>query len=120
VSFNGSGGTAHWRPSDDLQESTDSTLVVAVALASGGGPSLFASDDSLLLDWPGDPSSRASYSCPSPGQVTTLGPILHSGLGHLHFASEHTSYAFAGYMEGALRSGVEVARRLAVRDGVRG
>jgi monoamine oxidase len=73
-----------------------------------------------FMDWPGDPWTRASYSCPSPGQVTTLGPTLHSGLGHLHFAGEHTSYAFGGYMEGALRSGVEVARRLAVRDGVRG
>jgi monoamine oxidase len=72
-----------------------------------------------FMDWPGDPWTRASYSCPSPGQVTTLGPVLHGGLGHLHFAGEHTSYAFGGYMEGALRSGVDVARRLAVRDGVR-
>jgi monoamine oxidase len=73
-----------------------------------------------FMDWCGDPWTRASYSCPAPGQVTTLGPILQSCLGHLHFAGEHTSYAFGGYMEGALRSGVDVARRLAVRDGVRG
>jgi monoamine oxidase len=70
-----------------------------------------------FMDWPGDQWTRASYSCPSPGQVTTLGPILQSGLGRLHFAGEHTSYAFGGYMEGALRSGVDVAKRLAARDG---
>jgi monoamine oxidase len=71
-----------------------------------------------FIDWPGDPWTRASYSCPSPGQVTTLGPILQSGLGRLHFAGEHTCYAFGGYMEGALRSGLDVAKRLAARDGL--
>jgi hypothetical protein len=30
----------------------------------------------------------------------------------------HTCYKFVGYMEGALNSGVSIARRLAVRDGV--
>jgi monoamine oxidase len=50
--------------------------------------------------------------------VTTLGPILEQGLGRLHFAGEFTCYGFIGYMEGALRSGVMVAERLAKRDGV--
>jgi monoamine oxidase len=35
-----------------------------------------------------------------------------------HFAGEYTSYAFRGYMEGALHSGARVARLLAERDGV--
>ena len=38
--------------------------------------------------------------------------------GRLHFAGEHTCYAFTGYMEGALRSGLRVAEQLARRDGV--
>jgi monoamine oxidase len=50
--------------------------------------------------------------------VTTVGPILHSGLGKLHFAGEHASYQFCGYMEGALYSGASLAKRLAQRDGV--
>jgi monoamine oxidase len=72
-----------------------------------------------FMDWPGDAWSKASYSFPAPGQVTTIGPVLREGLaGRLHFAGEHTCYAFVGYMEGALWSGVRVARALAARDGI--
>jgi monoamine oxidase len=74
--------------------------------------------NSRFMDWPADPWVRASYSCPAPGQVTTVGPILRKGLGRLHFAGEHTCYAFTGYMEGALNSGASLARRIAERDGV--
>ena len=50
--------------------------------------------------------------------MTTVGPLLHDGIeGRLHFAGEHACYKFVGYMEGALNSGVSIARRLAVRDG---
>lgn len=70
-----------------------------------------------FLDWPTDPWTKGSYSFPAPGQVTTIGPLLRKGLGRLHFAGEHTCYAFFGYMEGALYSGVSLARRLAQRDG---
>jgi monoamine oxidase len=34
----------------------------------------------------------------------------------LHFAGEHACYKFVGYMEGALNSGVAVAKRIAARD----
>jgi monoamine oxidase len=70
-----------------------------------------------FMDWPGDPWTRGAYSFPAPGQVTTMGPVLRKGLGRLHFAGEHTCYAFVGFMEGALSSGVALARRLAERDG---
>lgn len=72
-----------------------------------------------FMDWPGDAWSKASYSFPAPGQVTTVGPALREGIvGRLHFAGEHTCYGFVGYMEGALWSGVRVARALAARDGI--
>jgi len=73
---------------------------------------------SRFMDWPGDPWVKASYSFPAPGQITAMGPTLYNGIGRLHFAGEYTSYAFMGYMEGALNSGVRVAKRIAVRDGV--
>jgi monoamine oxidase len=47
----------------------------------------------------------------------TVGPLLHSGLGRLHFAGEHACYKFVGYMEGALSSGVSVARQVVRREG---
>jgi monoamine oxidase len=70
------------------------------------------------MDWPGDAWTKASYSFPAPGQVTTQGPTLRQGLGRLHFAGEHASYGFVGYMEGALEAGASAARRIAQRDGV--
>ena len=74
--------------------------------------------ESRFINWHNDPFARGSYSFPAPGQVTTIGPILQAGLGRLHFAGEHCCPAFVGYMEGALQSGVLLAKRLAKRDGV--
>jgi monoamine oxidase len=71
-----------------------------------------------FMDWPGDAWSKASYSFPAPGQVTAQGPTLHDGIGRLHFAGEYSSYAFMGFMEGALHSGAAVAKRIAETDGV--
>jgi monoamine oxidase len=71
-----------------------------------------------FMDWPSDVWVHASYSFPAPGQVTTMGPVLWNTQSRLRFAGEHTSYAFVGFMEGALHSGALVARSLAERDGV--
>lgn len=71
-----------------------------------------------FMNWPRDPWTLAGYSFPAPGEVTTQGPLLHRGLGRLHFCGEHACYKFAGFMEGALNSGVTVARRMAARDGI--
>jgi monoamine oxidase len=73
---------------------------------------------SRFMDWPATDWTMCSYSFPAPGQVTTVGPLLHEGIANrIHFAGEHTCYKFVGYMEGALNSGVSIARRLAERDG---
>ncbi|HYT66544.1 MAG TPA: NAD(P)/FAD-dependent oxidoreductase [Vicinamibacterales bacterium] len=67
-----------------------------------------------FMDWPSDPWVKGSYSFPAPGEVTTLGPQLQQPLaGRVFLAGEHTCYAFVGYMEGALQSGVRAARRIA-------
>lgn len=72
-----------------------------------------------FVDWISDPWARGTYSFPAPGQVTTVGPLLdRPHHRRLHFAGEHACYAFTGWMEGALNSGVRTARRLAERDGV--
>jgi len=71
---------------------------------------------SRFMDWPSEMWTGAGYSFPAPRQVTRMGPILHAGLGRLHFAGEHACYKFVGYMEGALNSGVAVAKRIASRD----
>ena len=71
-----------------------------------------------FMDWPGEEWTHTGYSFPAPGQVTTVGPLLaQPHAARLHFAGEHTCYKFVGYMEGALDSGVRIAKRLAARDG---
>jgi monoamine oxidase len=73
---------------------------------------------SQFVDWPGDQWSKGGYTFPSPGQIVRTGPTLYNGIGNLHFAGEHTCYKFVGFMEGALESGVRVAKKLARRDKV--
>jgi monoamine oxidase len=67
---------------------------------------------SRFMDWPADELVGGGYSFPAPGQVTTVGPLLVAAHGRLHLAGEHTCYKFVGYMEGALQSGIRVARAI--------
>lgn len=70
--------------------------------------------DSRLLNWSRDPWAGAAYSSPAPGDIPQLGPLWDRPWhGRLHFAGEHTCFAFPGFMEGALQSGVKIASRLA-------
>jgi monoamine oxidase len=67
-----------------------------------------------FMDWPSDPWVKGSYSFPAPGEVTILGPRLQAPVAErLFLAGEHTCYAFVGYMEGALQSGVRAAAKIA-------
>jgi monoamine oxidase len=75
-------------------------------------------NDSRFFDWPSDPWTKAAYAFPACGEITRFGEILKNGIGRLHFAGEHTCYAFMGYMEGALQSGLHTAKKIARRDGV--
>jgi monoamine oxidase len=72
---------------------------------------------SQFMNWPRKLFTQGSYYFPAPKEVTSWGPFWKTGyLDWLHFAGEHTCYAFMGYMEGALSSGFRLAHRLAVRD----
>lgn len=74
--------------------------------------------DSRQMDWPGDAWTRCGYSFPAPGEVTRLGPRLAAPQwgGRLHLAGEQACIKFVGYMEGALQSGVRIARRIVRRE----
>ena len=62
----------------------------------------------------GDPYTGGAYSYLKTGQYTFNG-IQGRRSGNLHFAGEHTSVNFQGYMEGALRSGYRCATEIARR-----
>ncbi len=71
-----------------------------------------------FVDWIDDKWSRGGYSFPVPGEITTIGPVIRKGFGHLHFAGEHACYQFVGYAEGALHAGASLAKRITERDAV--
>jgi len=60
----------------------------------------------------GDPHIGGAYSYLKVGQYTAFNGIQGQRHGNLHFAGEHTSLNFQGFMEGALRSGQRCAAEI--------
>ncbi len=114
VAFNG-GSSAERARSLQGEEQKKAYLAELEVLYPGFTENL--KGKTFFMNWPNEQWTKASYSFPAPGQITAQGPILHNGLNNrLHFAGEHTSYRFVGYMEGALYSGTTLAKRIAHRD----
>jgi monoamine oxidase len=64
----------------------------------------------------GDPYLLGSYSCWRVGQYTQFAGYEGVRQGQIHFAGEHCSLEFQGYMEGAAREGARAAREV-IEDG---
>ena len=65
------------------------------------------------LSYPtGDPYLLGSYSCWRVGQYTSFGGYEGMRQGSVHFAGEHCSVEFQGFMEGAAREGARAAREI--------
>jgi monoamine oxidase len=62
--------------------------------------------------WALDPWVRGAYSYNRVGQAATYGTIAAAAEGRIHFAGEHTSTEFQGFLEGAVESGERAAREL--------
>jgi monoamine oxidase len=62
--------------------------------------------------WHLDGWSQGTAVAYAPGQVNRFQAALRRPLGRVHFAGEHTD-AFAGTMEGAVRSGLRAAEAIA-------
>jgi monoamine oxidase len=95
------------------------------ALAVADGPATWASQAgalrpelamdtgrALLSTWNEDPWAGESYSALTVGVAGGDEELLAAPAGRAHFAGEHTAGAWAGLMEGALRSGERAAREL--------
>ena len=61
-----------------------------------------------LVRWHLDPFSQGSWAVWAPGQIGRHFAALHQPAGSIHFAGEHTAYAYSG-MEGAMESGERAA-----------
>ncbi|MCT9934210.1 FAD-dependent oxidoreductase [Planotetraspora sp. A-T 1434] len=63
----------------------------------------------LLNHWASYPWTRGSYSYWGVGQYTTVVGVEREAVGGCHFAGEHTSVDFQGYLNGAVESGQRAA-----------
>jgi monoamine oxidase len=62
--------------------------------------------------WLGNPWTRGSYSFWKVGQYTRFAGVESEPEGNCHFAGEHTSLDFQGYLNGAVESGQRAAQEL--------
>ncbi len=57
--------------------------------------------------------SRGAYTCQRPGQYTQLFGVGTTPEGNVHFAGEHTSVEYFGFLNGAVASGERAAKAVA-------
>ena len=78
-----------------------------VSNAWSNGPQLAWFNDGNI-----DAHLKGAWSQYNIGQYTSFGGIEGAREGNIHFAGEHTSIAFQGFIEGAVRSGLRAAREI--------
>jgi monoamine oxidase len=61
--------------------------------------------------WADEPFARGAYTVLKVGQVLGWSQLIRQPEGRIHFAGEHAS-AFPGWMQGAIESGLRVAREV--------
>jgi monoamine oxidase len=67
-------------------------------------------------DWSQEPWTWGYVGSMPPGAMTRFGCALREPVGRIHWAGTETSTEWAGYIEGALRSGSRAACEVAMRD----
>jgi monoamine oxidase len=82
-------------------------ILPGVTLAWADGPQL-----AWVNDGNSDPHLLGAWSQYNIGQYTGFGGIEGVREGNIHFAGEHTSYQFQGFIEGAVRTGLKAAREI--------
>jgi monoamine oxidase len=67
----------------------------------------------LERDWSAEEWSRGCYGAHlAPGVLTQFAPALTAPVGAIHWAGTETASVWAGYIDGAVRSGERVAREV--------
>jgi monoamine oxidase len=73
----------------------------------------------VRFHWPTHPWTRGSYACYLPGQWTGISGAEGESVGNLHFAGEHCSDEWQGFMEGGCETGEAAAERILADLGVK-
>jgi monoamine oxidase len=95
----------------------DRRRAFSAALAGWFGEAAARPREYLERDWNAEEFTRGCYGAHfAPGVWTSYGAALRQPVGRVHWAGAEYATRWNGYMEGAVRSGEEVARRLIGRD----
>ncbi|MET0442078.1 MAG: FAD-dependent oxidoreductase, partial [Casimicrobiaceae bacterium] len=107
-----SGGTTALRAGDGMPEERARDALADLERAY---PGIAAAWNGKVIRnaWDRHPWTRGSYSLLTPGQYVAFHGIEWEPEGGLHFAGEHTSADYSGYMNGALESGQRAAQEAA-------
>lgn len=62
--------------------------------------------------WHRDPYALGGFTAYAPGQMTRHWNAFLQPAGNIYFAGEHTAIDYVGYLEGAVRSGIRVAKQI--------
>jgi len=76
-----------------------------------GAKAAYVAGSAVRQHWPTAPFHKASYACYKPGQWAFSG-LEGARVGDLHFAGEHCSQDFQGYMEGGAETGAMAAAEI--------
>ena len=86
---------------------------VVECIARWFGPKASSPQEFLELDWSAERYSGGCYGALlAPGVLSDYGPALREPCGLIHFAGTETASVWAGYMDGAVRSGERVASEI--------
>lgn len=89
---------------------TERQRAVVECIARWFGPKAASPQEFLELDWSAERYSGGCYGALlAPGVLSDYGPALREPCGLIHFAGTETATVWAGYMDGAVRSGERVA-----------
>ncbi|CAM4245972.1 flavin monoamine oxidase family protein [Pseudoalteromonas byunsanensis] len=62
--------------------------------------------------WLNEQWTKGGFLAYGPGQMSAYWDLFKQPVGRIYFAGEHTDTLYLGYMEGAVRSGVRVAKQI--------
>jgi monoamine oxidase len=89
---------------------------VIAALVDYFGPQASEPIDYNDQDWTAEEWSRGCYvGHMAPGTMTLFGDVIREPAGRIHWAGTETATEWAGYMDGALQSGIRAAAEIVAR-----
>ena len=110
--FDGEHAVAFAERGDNARKTAVIDAVTTLFGPQGREPIDYVDQNWLAEEW-----SRGCYvGLMPPGVLTQFGPAMREPCGHVHWAGTETATEWAGYMDGALQSGIRAAAEVIARS----